>query len=215
MFFSRSWKLANVRQLMIPVLIMLLASGLFLGSASRGMAQDHQESIRAEIDEINAAIAREGAEWVAGETSVLRLSHAERQNRLGLLPPVVTEDELVIERFMPMALPSHIDWRDNGGNYVTPIRDQKSCGSCWAFAATAALESVTLITLGTPGVDLNLSEQILVSCSEAGSCGGGSIGTASSFIKNTGLPLESCYPYTGQTGTVRMRVRTGKLRATR
>ena len=50
------------------------------------MAQDHQESIRAEIDEVNAAIAREGAEWVAGETSVLRLSHAERQSRLGFIP---------------------------------------------------------------------------------------------------------------------------------
>ena len=58
------------------------------------MAQDHQDSIRAEIDEINAAIAREGAEWVAGETSILRLSHAERQSRLGLLPPVILEDEV-------------------------------------------------------------------------------------------------------------------------
>jgi C1A family cysteine protease len=185
---------------MLPVLILLLTSGLLLGPASRGMAQDHQESIRAEIDEINAAIAREGAEWVAGETSVLRLSHAERQSRLGLLPPVIMEDESVIEHFTPMALPSHIDWRNNGGNYVTPIRDQKSCGSCWAFAATAALESVTLITLETPGVDLNLSEQVLVSCSGAGSCGGGSIGSASSYIKNTGLPLESCYGYTGTNG---------------
>jgi C1A family cysteine protease len=200
MFFSRSWKLATMKELMLPVLILLLSSGLFLGSASRGIAQDHQDSTRTEIDEINAAIAREGAEWVAGETSLSRLSHAERQSRLGLLPPVITEDEWVIEHFTPMALPSHIDWRDNGGNYVTPIRDQKSCGSCWAFAATAALESATLIALGTPGVDLNLAEQILVSCSGAGSCGGGSPGSASSYIKNTGLPLESCYSYTGTNG---------------
>ena len=200
MLFSRSWKLAHLKQLMLPVLILLLSSGLLLGSASRGMAQEHQESTRVEIDEINAAIAREGAEWVAGETSLSRLSHAERQSRLGLLPPVIMEDELVVEHFTPMALPSHLDWRDNGGNYVTPIRDQKSCGSCWAFAATAALESSTLITLGTPGVDLNLAEQILVSCSGAGSCGGGSIGSASSYIKNTGLPLESCYGYTGTNG---------------
>jgi len=200
MFLSRSWKLAYLKQLMLPVLILLLTSGLLLGFASRVVAQDHQDSTRAEIDEINAAIAREGAEWVAGETSLSRLSHAERQSRLGLLPPVIMEDERVIEHFTPMALPSHIDWRDNGGNYVTPIRDQKSCGSCWAFAATAALESVTLIALGTPGVDLNLAEQILVSCSGAGSCGGGSPGSASSYIKNTGLPLESCYAYTGTNG---------------
>jgi C1A family cysteine protease len=202
MFFSRSWKLAYVKQLMLPVLILLLASGLLLGSPSRGTAQDHQESTRAEIDEIKAAIAREGAEWVAGETSLSRLSHAERQSRLGLLPPVIMEGEWVIEQFTPRALPSHTDWRDNGGNYVTPVRDQKSCGSCWAFATTAALESVTLRALGTPGVDLNLAEQILLSCSGAGNCQqGGSIGSASSYIKDTGLPLESCYGYTGANGT--------------
>jgi len=202
MVFSRSWKLAYLKRVVLPVLILLLASGLLLGSPSRGTAQDQRESYRDEIDEINAAIAREGAEWVAGETSLSRLSHAERQSRLGLLPPVIMEGELLIEQFTPRALPSHIDWRDNGGNYVTPVRDQKSCGSCWAFATTAALESVTLRTLGTPGVDLNLAEQVLLSCSGAGNCQqGGSIGSASAYIRDTGLPLESCYAYTGANGT--------------
>ncbi len=164
------------------------------------MAQDHQESIRAEIDEINAAIAREGAEWVAGETSVLRLSHAERQSRLGFIPSDIPEEKYIVQDFAPMAAPSHLDWRNNSGNYVTPIRDQRSCGSCWAFATTAALESATLITLGTPGVDINLAEQILVSCSGAGSCGGGYTSYASDYFQDTGLPLESCYPYTGTNG---------------
>jgi len=200
MAFSRSWKLAHLKQVMLPVLILMLTSGLLLGSASRGMAQDHQESYRAEIDEINAAIVREGAEWVAGETSLSRLSHAERQNRLGLLPPVIMEEELVIKQFTPRALPSHIDWRDNGGNYVTPIRNQSSCGSCWAFATTAALESAVLITLNTPNTDVNLSEQVLVSCGNSGGCNGGYTSYASDFIQNTGLPLESCYPYTATNG---------------
>jgi len=200
MFLSRSWKGAYVKQLMLPVLILLLASGLLLGSASRGMAQDHQDPIRAEIDEINAAIAREGAEWVAGETSFLRLSHAERQSRLGFLPMDIPEEKFIAQYFSPKALPSHLDWRDNSGNYVTPIRDQKSCGSCWAFATTAALESATLITLGTPGVDINLAEQILVSCSGAGDCGGGYPSYASDYFQSTGLPLESCYAYTGTNG---------------
>jgi len=201
MFLSRSWKGAYVKQLMLPVLILLLASGLLLGFASRGIAQDHQDPIRAEIDEINAAIVREGAEWVAGETSFLRLSHAERQSRLGFLPMDIPEEKFIAQYFAPTALPSHLDWRDNSGNYVTPIRDQKSCGSCWAFATTAALESATLITLGTPGVDINLAEQILVSCSGAGSCSGGYPSYASDYFQDTGLPLESCYPYTGTNGT--------------
>jgi hypothetical protein len=127
MFLARSWKGAYLKQLMFPVLMLLLASGLLLGSASRGVAQDHQESIRAEIDEINSAIAREGANWVAGETSVLRLSHAERQSRLGFIPSDIPEEKFIPQYFAPTALPSHLDWRDNSGNYVTPIRDQKSC----------------------------------------------------------------------------------------
>jgi hypothetical protein len=200
MFFARSWKLSYVKQLMIPALVLLLAGGFLLGSASRVEAQNDQESIRAEIDSINAAIAREGAEWVAGETSVLRLSPAERQSRLGFLPSDIPEEKFIVQGFTPMAVPSHLDWRDNSGNYVTPIRDQKSCGSCWAFATTAALESATLITVGTPGVDLNLAEQILVSCSGAGSCGGGYPSYASDYFQSTGLPLESCYPYTGTNG---------------
>jgi Papain family cysteine protease/Divergent InlB B-repeat domain/Putative binding domain, N-terminal len=48
---------------------------------------------------------------------------------------------------------------------------------------------------------LDLSEQILVSCSGAGSCSGGSPGTASNYIKNTGLPQEPAYPYTASNGT--------------
>jgi hypothetical protein len=52
----------------------------------------------------------------------------------------------------------------------------------------------------TPGTNLDLSEQVMVSCGGAGSCSGGSIDTASNFIKSTGLPVESCYPYTGTNG---------------
>ena len=122
MFLSRSWKGAYVKQLMLPVLILLLASGLLLGSASRGMAQDHQDPIRAEIDEINAAIAREGAEWVAGETSFLRLSHAEKQSRLGFLPMDIPEEKFIAQYFSPKALPSHLDWRDNSGNCYHRLR---------------------------------------------------------------------------------------------
>jgi len=151
-----------------------------------------------ELTYIQAAIQSSGARWIAGETSVSKLTAQERRARLGALKPVMTGNEVFAHKSdQVVALQPKFDWRDNNGeSFVTPVRNQGGCGSCWAFAATAALESVTLIAQRTPGIDLNLSEQILVStCSSAGDCGGGYPSGAASFIKNTGLPMESFYPY--------------------
>ena len=156
------------------------------------------------LSDLQYALKMRGARWEAGENSMTRLSPEERQKRLGLVRPVHTGTEpmLSLEAQAPLfELPASLDWRNNGGNYVTPIRDQGGCGDCWAFATTAGLESKTLISNHTPGTNLDLSEQVMVSCGGAGSCGGGSIDTASNFIKNTGLPAEGCYPYTGTNGT--------------
>ena len=40
-------------------------------------------------------------------------------------------------------MPAKFDWRDR--NAVMPVRNQAQCGSCWAFAATAALEGAIAI----------------------------------------------------------------------
>jgi len=153
-----------------------------------------------QVADIQKAIQRSGAGWVAGETSMTRLSPAERMKRVGLILPKVTGKERLLAP-ETKATPPYLDWRKNGGHYVTPARNQGTCTSCWAFATTAALESVTIISSRTPGVDLDLSEQVLLSCSGAGNCeSGGSIDTASNYLRSTGLPLESCYPYGGTNG---------------
>jgi len=161
-----------------------------------------------EISQIRAAIQLKGAGWQAAETSMTRLSPDERKARLGLIKPAgfTAGAEVQLPAPPPVAAPASFDWRSNGGNFVTPIRDQSSCGSCWAFATTAALESAVLRAENTPGIDLDLSEQVLISCgssgsNDAGSCSGGVIQYASNYIRDTGLPLETCYPYTGGNGS--------------
>ena len=161
-----------------------------------------------DLTEIRAAIQSQRAPWVAGETSMTTLPAEQRRIRLGMILPVVSSEDEAQASVKRLALstvapPPSLDWRNNGGNYVTPVRDQGNCGSCWAFATAGALESVTIIAEGASGLNLDLSEQILVSCNNngAGDCGGGYIDLASNFLKATGLPPESFYPYTATSGT--------------
>lgn len=166
-------------------------------------------SFASELDDVRAAIKQKGAKWIAGETSVSKLPPEQRKLRLGLAKHEITGAErFVAPELQSSEPPETLDWRhhleENSDNsYVTLVRDQGNCGSCWAFATTAALESNILIRNNQPNVNLDLSEQILVSCSRAGSCGGGYIDRASDFISDTGLPKESCYPYTATNGNCR------------
>jgi C1A family cysteine protease len=158
-------------------------------------------SFAQELSSVQSAIKQVGAQWVAGETSVSKLPLVEKKKRVGLILPTYAAKAPVLPPLaVPYALPTALDWRDNGGNFVTGVRDQGDCGSCWAFAATAALESNTLISQKTPNVDLNLSEQVVVSCSGAGSCDGGYVDLVSNFVRDKGVPVEICYPYTATDG---------------
>ena len=158
-----------------------------------------------ELAKIRKAIKNKDAAWIAEDTDISKLPAKQKKSRAALVKPIPTGREYVLSaELMEQAysLPAGLDWRNNGGNYVTPVRDQGACGSCWAFATTAALEASVLIANKTPNVELNLSEQVLLSCSGAGNCEkGGSPSSASSFIRDTGLPLESCYPYTATNGS--------------
>lgn len=85
------------------------------------------------------------------------------------------------------------DWRSM--NKVTPIRNQRNCGSCWAFAAIAAYESSYDIVNDR---QIRASEQHALNCAEPGSCKGGWYHWVFNRMISHGVPDKSLAPYNAQ-----------------
>jgi len=99
-------------------------------------------------------------------------------------------------------LADSVDWIIKG--YVTPIKNQGHCGSCYAFAATGSLEGQWFATRGELPT---LSEQQIVDCSRRYgnlACNGGWYTSAWDYIKAAGgSDSEDSYPYKGTPGHCR------------
>lgn len=110
-----------------------------------------------------------------------------------------TEDATEAEGAVSIeALPLSYDWRSvNGSNWMTSVKDQGGCGSCWAFAAVGTAESNYSIEQNSPGTKLDLSEQYLVAdcCASCGDCSGGWSNSAFAFMRTDGIPDEGCFSY--------------------
>ena len=174
----------------LVVLFAALATVFIISQPARA-----EQSEKERVAELNRQIKEKGEHWVAGPTSVGRLSAEEKKQRLGLIP--LTEEMLSrMPIYSPpagaaMQLPSSFDWRLLDG--TTPAKNQGGCGSCWAFAATGQLEAHIRIYDGR--ID-DLSEQQVIDCNNDGAdCGGGWLFSAYEVFRDSGAVYESCIPY--------------------
>lgn len=145
---------------------------------------------------VNAFTDLSSEEFLAAYTSPRQYSqYTQRTTRAGgtnSSAKAATGGQSPFDAVVPP--PASMDWRKNGA--VTPIKNQGSCGACWAFSAVASIEGRYQIATGALR---SLSEQQLIDCSvEMGNqgCKGGNIVQAYEYVQlNKGIDSEADYPY--------------------
>ena len=140
------------------------------------------------VNPVNINIYEESSAQPKTYKPNVRLTSGNKLNEYGtglIIPERVKEywkSRKPIVSYDKRNLKASIDWSVSD----SPVKSQGGCGSCWAFGSMALVENI--------GGESDLSEQVLVSCA-AGDCDGGYITDALEYIKDDGVPTESCYPY--------------------
>lgn len=149
----------------------------------------------------NSAYSRDGAvcRYANGnQIPVTRLMGLEETIKSSKISNLVSVKE---SQQRLAAFPKVFDWRaKDGHNWMTNVKDQASCGSCWAFAAIGVVEAQHNISNGVPDPLYSLSEEYLISgcdskTTEIGCCCGGDPGKALVYIRDHGVTDSNCFPY--------------------
>jgi len=133
------------------------------------------------------------------------LTIGDLERREGSLQPL-SLDGIPVEKIEKMSvkrdvsksdLPESWDWRNvSGVNYVSPVRHQGGCGSCYAFSSAGMLEVRIRIATNNTQQPI-LSPQHVVSCSQysQGCQGGFAYLIAGKYAYDFGMIEEDSFPY--------------------
>lgn len=168
------------------------------------------------VNKLNTNLERRNMTWRAGITSMSEKSYAEKKAMFGGSVPKLYGFEhyaggiFVIPGDYLNSSPrsssssqyvSEWNWRDkHGKNWMTSVKNQGNCQSCWAFAAMASFEAYINLYYNQL-LNYDLSEQELISCSNAGSCSGGHLSDALTHIQDYGAIPEDCFQYSASDVT--------------
>ncbi len=179
----------------------LVITFLIIGVTER-LHSNSLEKIR-RIEELNKQLEINGNSWRAEENKFSEITEEQLSKFLRPLPEIprhILKTVPVIMAPVAASYASSWDWRDvDETNYVTSIKDQyefSDCGSCWAFAAVAQLESHVMIYDNERTEDL--SEQQALSCNDYNyGCEGGAPHGAYYLFEYPGAVADTCMEYTG------------------
>ena len=180
--------------------------GLGLEHGTEEFSMRH-EIFSKELDRVVNHNDHSNATW---KETINHMSHLTASEKKAFLGRTKTKHERLesqrsanIELKSLAELPTDIDWRTEG--VVSAVKDQGRCGSCWAFASTATIESHAAISTG---LLFNLSPQQIAACSPnpdqcggQGNCNGATAEIAFDYVsKSQGMFEEFQYPYTEYFG---------------
>ena len=158
------------------------------------------------ISKINSVLRDKKALWVAGETSISKMSYEEKKALFGGKVPDLQGAEYYVGGIFELNNKNYqaptssdfvdnFDWRNrHGKNWLTSVKDQQSCGSCAIFSSVGAVEAMTNLYFNKK-IDIDLSEQQIVSCLNGDCQSGWMPADALLFCKTSGVVEESCFPY--------------------
>lgn len=179
----------------------------YLTEFGKNYGMDEMQARKAIFDRNMEEILTHNARYAAGEETWFMAANkfadwtAEELSHIMGRPGDKMPGALSSIRPLPKhQLPASVDWREKG--VVTPVKDQGSCGSCWAFAATETVESAYAVASGTL---LELAPQVYVSCmgnpdkcGGTGGCEGAIAELAFNYTVSKGIALASDYAYTAR-----------------